>query len=321
MPGEVEEGFTYPDGGIAVFRRDSLLGRRREARRRSGGRSVASFADLKVGDLVVHAMQGIGRFEGLVAQEVLGATRDYMKVSYRGGDTLFVPYEQMELLHKYVGGEGARLDKLGGATWAQVTDRVRKRVKALAGELLRLHAQRAAAPGFAFPEDGEWERELEEGFPYQETPDQEAAITAVKTDMQRPHPMDRLVCGDVGFGKTEVSVRAAFKAALAGKQTMMLAPTTILVQQHERTFRERLGSYAVRVESLSRFTVAQGPQENTRRLPGRRGRRAHRDARASWVGDQAQGPRARRGRRGAALRCQAQGAHQGVQELPWTCSR
>jgi transcription-repair coupling factor (superfamily II helicase) len=200
-------------------------------------------------------MQGIGRFEGLVTQEVLGSTRDYMQVSYRGGDTLFVPYEQMELLHKYVGGDGVRLDKLGGATWAQITDRVRRRVKALAGELLRLHAARASAPGFAFPDDGEWGRELEEGFPYQETPDQEAAISAVKSDMQRPHPMDRLVCGDVGFGKTEVSVRAAFKAALAGKQTMMLAPTTILVQQHERTFKERLGSYAVRVESLSRFTL------------------------------------------------------------------
>src|SRR5215212_9150836 len=262
LPGEVEEGFTYPEGGVAVFRRDSLLGRRREARR-AGGRSLASFADLKVGDLVVHAMQGIGRFEGLVAQEVLGSTRDYMRVSYRGGDTLFVPYEQMELLHKYVCGDGARLDKLGGATWAQVTDRVRKRVKALAGELLRLHAARASAPGLAFPKDGEWERELEESFPYQETPDQEATITAVKTDMQRPHPMDRLVCGDVGFGKTEVSVRAAFKAALAGKQTMMLAPTTILVQQHERTFRERLGPYAVRVESLSRFTV---PAERRRIL-------------------------------------------------------
>jgi transcription-repair coupling factor (superfamily II helicase) len=254
LPGEIEEGFTYPEGGVAVFRRDSLLGRRREARR-AGGRSLASFADLKVGDLVVHAMQGIGRFEGLVAQEVLGSTRDYMQLSYRGGDTLFVPYEQMELLHKYVGGDGARLDKLGGATWAQVTDRVRKRVKALAGELLRLHAARASAPGFAFPEDGEWERELEESFPYQETPDQESAINAVKSDMQRPHPMDRLVCGDVGFGKTEVSVRAAFKAALADKQTMMLAPTTILVQQHERTFKERLSSYAVRVESLSRFTL------------------------------------------------------------------
>src|SRR5215216_4228512 len=255
LPGEVEEGFTYPDGGVAVFRRDSLLGRRREARRRTGGRSLASFADLKVGDLVVHAMQGIGRFEGLVAQEVLGSTRDYMQVSYRGGDTLFVPYEQMELLHKYVGGDGARLDKLGGATWAQITDRVRKRVKALAGELLRLHAARASARGFAFPEDGEWERELEESFPYQETTDQEAAIAAVKADMQVPHPMDRLVCGDVGFGKTEVAVRAAFKAALSGKQTMMLAPTTILVQQHERTFKERLGTFAVRVESLSRFTT------------------------------------------------------------------
>ncbi|HEV2743587.1 MAG TPA: transcription-repair coupling factor, partial [Rubrobacter sp.] len=231
----------------------ALFGRRREAKRRPG-RVVSSFADLKVGDLVVHATQGIGRFEGLVAKEVLGATRDYMQVTYRGEDTLFVPYEQMDLLHKYIGGDGARLDKLGGSTWAQVTDRVRKRVKALAGELLRLYAQRAAAPGFAFPPDAEWERELEESFPYQETTDQEAAIAAVKADMQRPHPTDRLVCGDVGFGKTEVAVRAAFKATLAGKQTMMLAPTTILVQQHERTFKNRLGHFAVRVESLSRFT-------------------------------------------------------------------
>jgi transcription-repair coupling factor (superfamily II helicase) len=189
-----------------------------------------------------------------VAKEVLGATRDYMQVTYRGDDTLFVPYEQMELLHKYIGGDGTRLDKLGGSTWAQVTDRVRKRVKALAGELLRLYAERAAAPGHAFPPDGEWERELEESFPYQETPDQEAAIAAVKADMQRANPTDRLVCGDVGFGKTEVAVRAAFKAALAGRQTMMLAPTTILVQQHERTFKNRLGNFAVRVESLSRFT-------------------------------------------------------------------
>src|ERR671910_2701364 len=219
---EVEEGFAYPDGGIAVVRRDSLFGRRREARRRPG-RALASFADLKAGDLVVHAAQGIGRFEGLVAREVLGTTRDYMQVTYRGGDTLLVPYEQMELLHKYVGSEVVRLDRLGGATWAQVTDRVRSRVKALAGELLQLYAARASTPGFAFPEDGEWERELEESFPYQETTDQEAAIAAVKADMQQPHPMDRLVCGDVGFGKTEVAVRAAFKAALSGKQTMMLA--------------------------------------------------------------------------------------------------
>ena len=256
VPGEIKDGFTYPEAGIAVLRRDSLFGRRRERNRKPGGRSLASFADLKTGDLVVHATQGIGRFEGLVAKEALGATRDYMQVSYRGGDTLFVPYEQMELLHKYIGGEGTRLDKLGGQTWAQVTDRVRKRVKALAGELLRLHAARASAPGFAFQEDGEWERELEEGFPYQETPDQAQAIAAVKTDMQRPHPMDRLVCGDVGFGKTEVAVRAAFKAALAGKQTMMLAPTTILVQQHLKTFQERLGGFAVRVGSLSRFSTA-----------------------------------------------------------------
>ena len=256
IPGEVEEGFTYPDGGIAVFRRDSLFGRRRRAREARPGKTFTSFADLKNGDLVVHATQGIGRFEGLVAKEVLGATRDYMQVTYKGGDTLFVPYEQMELLHKYIGGEGTRLDKLGGSTWAQVTDKVRKRVKALAGDLLQLYAARANAVGQALPEDGEWERELEESFPYQETPDQQAAIAAAKADLQQPHPMDRLVCGDVGFGKTEVAIRAAFKAVLAGKQVMLLAPTTILVQQHERTFKERLGNFAVRVESVSRFRTA-----------------------------------------------------------------
>ena len=257
VPGEVEEGFSYSAGGVAVVRRDTLFGRRR-ARPDRGGRApaVASFADLKGGDLVVHQAQGIGRFEGLVSKEVLGATRDYMQVSYRGGDTLFVPYEQMELLHKYIGGEGTRLDKLGGSSWATVTDKVRKRVKALAGELLRVQAARASAEGFPFPEDSEWERELEESFPYRETLDQAAAIVAVKADMQRARPMDRLVCGDVGFGKTEVAVRAAFKAALAGKQVMLLAPTTILVQQHYKTFKERLGKFAVRVESLSRFSTA-----------------------------------------------------------------
>ena len=256
VPGEVEEGFSYPEGGVAVVRRDTLFGRKRAQGTRTSSPSVSSFADLKSGDLVVHQAQGIGRFEGLVSKEVLGATRDYMQVSYRDGDTLFVPYEQMELLHKYVGGETARLDKLGGSSWAVVTDRVRSRVKALAGELLRVQAARANTEGFAFPEDSEWEMELEESFPYQETPDQAAAIAAVKADMQSPHLMDRLVCGDVGFGKTEVAVRAAFKAALSGKQVMMLAPTTILVQQHYRTFTERLGRFAVRVESLSRFSTA-----------------------------------------------------------------
>jgi transcription-repair coupling factor (superfamily II helicase) len=259
IPGEVEEGFSYPEARIAVFHREALYGRRRAGTRRESaapGRQVASFADLKTGDLVVHATQGIGRFEGLVAKEVLGATRDYMQVSYRDGDTLFVPYEQMELLHKYIGGEAGRLDKLGGESWARVTDRVRSRVRAMAGDLLQLFAARANAKGYAFPEDTDWDRELEESFPYTETPDQEAAIAATKADMQREQPMDRLVCGDVGFGKTEVAVRAAFKAALAGKQTVLIAPTTILVQQHYRTFSERLEKFATRVESLSRFSTA-----------------------------------------------------------------
>lgn len=253
VPGEVEEGFTYPDGGVTVVRRDSIFGRRRE-KPKSRGKTLTSFADLKQGDLVVHQAQGIGRFEGLVSKVALGVTRDYMEVTYRGGDTLFVPYEQMQLLHKYVGA-GASLDKLGGESWSRVTDRVRQRVKVLAGELLKLHSARSVLPGFAFPEESEWEFDLEESFPYKETTDQAAAIAAVKNDMQRPHPMDRLVCGDVGFGKTEVAVRAAFKASVAGKQTLLLAPTTILVQQHFRTFSERLGKFAVRVESLSRFTT------------------------------------------------------------------
>ena len=260
VPGEVEEGFSYLEGGVAVIRRDTLFGHRRaKGAKVARSASVGSFADLKGGDLVVHRTQGIGRFEGLVSKEVLGTTRDYMQVSYKGGDTLFVPYEQMEFVHKYVGGgEGTRLDKLGGSSWAAVTDKVRERVKALAGELLRIQAARASVKGFAFPEESEWEMELEESFPYQETPDQAAAIAAVQVDMQSPRPMDRIVCGDVGFGKTEVAVRAAFKAALAGKQVMMLAPTTILVQQHHRTFTERLEKFAVRVESLSRFSTTAG---------------------------------------------------------------
>jgi transcription-repair coupling factor (superfamily II helicase) len=163
-------------------------------------------------------MQGIGRFEGLVAKEVLGATRDYMQVSYRGGDTLFVPYEQMDLLHKYIGGEGARLDKLGGSTWAQVTDRVRKRVKALAGRAAPPLRPAGGGAGVRLPARRRVGAGARGGLPYQETPDQEAAIAAVKADMQRPHPTDRLVCGDVGFGKTEVAVRAAFKAALAASR-------------------------------------------------------------------------------------------------------
>ncbi|MBV9454151.1 MAG: DEAD/DEAH box helicase, partial [Rubrobacter sp.] len=257
IPKEIEEGFSYPAEHVVVVRRDALFGRgRTKVTRGTRVPSVASFADLRSGDLVVHQTQGVGRFEGLISKEVLGATRDYMKVSYRDGDTLFVPYEQMELLHKYVGdGQKMRLDKLGGSSWAAVTDKVRERVKALAGELLRVQAARASTKGFTFSEDSEWEVELEESFPYQETPDQAATIAAVKADMQSPRTMDRLVCGDVGFGKTEVAVRAAFKAALSGKQVMMLAPTTILVQQHYRTFKDRLGRFAVRVESLSRFST------------------------------------------------------------------
>ena len=214
---------------------------------------------LKNGDFVVHEQHGIGQFIELVQRNIGGSSREYLIIEYassrRGhpGDRLFVPTDQLDQITKYVGGETPTLSKMGGADWGKAKGRARKAVKEIAGELIRLYAARQSAPGFAFSGDTQWQRELEDAFPYSETPDQLATIEEVKADMERPIPMDRVVCGDVGFGKTEIALRAAFKATQDGKQVAVLAPTTLLVQQHLQTFTHRFAPFPIKVSALSRF--------------------------------------------------------------------
>ncbi|HHW13975.1 MAG TPA: transcription-repair coupling factor, partial [Firmicutes bacterium] len=239
-----------------------LYGRppRRRLRPVEEGVRIASFTELKVGDYVVHATHGIGQYLGIETLEVTGIHRDYLVLRYAGEDRLYVPTDQVNLVQKYLGVEGVapKLYKLGGGEWNRVKARVKESVRELADSLLKLYAAREAQPGHAFGPDTVWQQELEESFPYEETPDQLRAIQEVKADMERPRPMDRLVCGDVGYGKTEVAVRAAFKAVMDGRQVAVLVPTTILAQQHYTTFTERFGRFPVKVAVLSRF---QSPKE------------------------------------------------------------
>jgi len=222
-------------------------------------RDVIDPLDLKPGDYVVHEQHGVGQFVEMVQRPVSGGTREYLVIEYaaskRGqpGDRLFVPTESLDQISRYVGGEAPSVHRLGGSDWQKAKGRARKAVKEIAGELIRLYAARTSAPGFAFSPDTPWQRELEDAFPYQETPDQLATINDVKADMERPIPMDRVVCGDVGYGKTEIAVRAAFKAVQDGKQVALLVPTTLLVAQHVNTFRERYSGFPVNLAGLSRF--------------------------------------------------------------------
>ncbi|MCL6538824.1 MAG: transcription-repair coupling factor [Acidothermus sp.] len=217
--------------------------------------------ELRPGDYVVHEHHGVGRFVEMVARTVGGATREYLVVEYapsrRGqpGDRLFVPTDSLDQITRYVGGEAPTLDRLGGADWARRKGRARKAVRQIAAELIQLYSARMASPGHAFGPDTPWQRELEEAFPYIETPDQLRTIEEVKADMERPVPMDRLICGDVGYGKTEIAVRAAFKAVQDGKQVAVLCPTTLLVQQHYATFSERFANFPVVVKPVSRFNT------------------------------------------------------------------
>ena len=215
----------------------------------------ASYADLNPGDWVVHVDYGIGRFSGLVRRILEGTEREFLCVEYDGGDQLYVPIHQADRLSRYIGPEGERPkpSRLGTAEWSQTKQSVREAVIQVAQDLLELYAKRQTAKGFSFSPDSPWQQELEASFPYVETPDQLKAIKDVKRDMEAPKPMDRLLCGDVGYGKTEVALRAAFKAVMDGKQVAILVPTTVLAQQHYETFRQRLASYPVEVEMLSRF--------------------------------------------------------------------
>ena len=252
-------GFVWRELGLVLLP-DTQVFRKRPPRADARlGRALASFADLRTGDYVVHEDHGVGRLLGFETKEVAGVTRDYLLVAFRGEDRLYLPHEQLGKLSKYIGADGAApaLSKLGGKAWQNLKARARSAVRELAGELLSLYAQRQRAEGVAYELDGnEWLERLEASFPYRETEDQERAIEAVKEDLESPRPMDRLVCGDVGFGKTEVAVRAAFAVAVNGRQTLVLCPTTILAEQHWNTFRSRYRDFPVRVEMVSRFRTS-----------------------------------------------------------------
>ncbi len=253
----LREGFVSPELRLAVYPFRRLVHRRRRAEAAAApgaARGRLAFSDLRVGDYVVHEDHGVARFAGFETREVGGVTRDYLYLEYKGEDRVYVPVDQLAKLSRYVGAGGEpALSALGGKRWQNMKARARKAAGALAGELLNLYAERRTRKGHAFAADGEWQMTMEAAFPYRETADQVEAIEAVKGDMEAEQPMDRLVCGDVGFGKTEVALRAAVKSAADGKQVMILVPTTILAQQHFGTFRERLADLPFVVEGVSRL--------------------------------------------------------------------
>src|SRR5215212_8054807 len=250
----LRDGFIAPHLKLAVLPEHRLL-RRRRTERPAGPGAIASFTDLRAGSPVVHEDHGIALFTGFETKTVGGVTRDYLELEYRDGDRVFVPSDQLHKISRYVGADAGDppLSKLGGKQWEQQKMRARRAAQALAGELINLYAERKRRAGHAFPHDGEWQLEFEGRFPYRETPDQLDAIEAVRADMEEARPMDRLICGDVGYGKTEVAMRAAFKAAEAGKQVMFLVPTTVLAAQHFGTFAERMRDFPFTIEMASRF--------------------------------------------------------------------
>ncbi len=258
-------GFVWRELGLVLLPDHQVFRRRVPRERRLGGRALQSFADLRTGDYVVHEDHGVGRLLGFETNTVAGVTRDYLLLAFRGEDRLYVPHEQLGKVSRYVGADAGApaLSKLGGKAWQTLKSRARESVRELAGDLIQLYAQRQTREGVAYELSSEWLPQLEASFPYRETPDQEAAIEAVKEDLEAPRPMDRLVCGDVGFGKTEVAVRAAFAVAVNGRQVLLLAPTTILAEQHYNTFKERFRDFPVQVAMVSRFVA---PKETKRIL-------------------------------------------------------
>ena len=264
----IDRGCILPGIELALLAEADLTGRRRTHRPPRTPRRDAQrfFEDLEVGDYVVHQHHGVARFAGMVERSMGGAARDYLLLEYRGDDKLYVPSEQIDSIRLYSGGETPSLNRMGGADFARTKAKVRSAVAEIAQELVVLYQKRRAAVGHAFAEDSPWQRELEAGFPFQETPDQLTAIIDVKEDMESAVPMDRLVCGDVGFGKTEVAVRAVFKAVQDGMQAAVLVPTTLLAQQHLQTFSDRFAGYPVRVEVLSRFLTNAQAREVTEGL-------------------------------------------------------
>ncbi len=259
LTGDLSSGFKSNDFNLVLFTESEIFGQKKRKKLKlddiQPGEKINAFTDLDADDYVVHENHGIGKFMGIRTLEIQNSKQDYILLKYAGNDKLYVPPEKIDLVQKYIGGENSqpKLYKLGGSDWQKTKEKVKASVKELAVDLIDLYAKREAITGYAFSEDTVWQKEFEDRFPYEETPDQENAIQEIKNDMESPYPMDRLLCGDVGYGKTEVAIRAAFKAGIDGKQTAVLVPTTILAQQHFNTFQERIDDFPINVAMISRF--------------------------------------------------------------------
>ncbi|MGI6777322.1 MAG: transcription-repair coupling factor [Acetivibrionales bacterium] len=259
--GSLNNGFEYPSAKFVLITDKEVFGRekrQRKTHKKSKDKKINLFTDLAPGDYVVHQSHGIGQYIGIENLLVDNMKRDYIKIRYQGGDSLYIPTNQFDIIQKYIGSEGKtpKLSKLGGSDWLKTKKRVKESLKELAGELIKLYAQRQSIKGYAFSKDTVWQKQFEELFPYQETPDQLKCIEDVKRNMESDQVMDRLLCGDVGYGKTEVAIRAIFKAVMDGKQAAYLVPTTVLAQQHFENFKERFKDFPVTVEVISRFRTA-----------------------------------------------------------------
>lgn len=255
--GEIRNGFEFPYAKTVVIAEKDIYGTQKKRLRRhtENGQEINAFTDLHAGDYVVHDTHGIGKYVGIKTIETDGVHKDYLEIHYSGHDVLYVPTDQIQFLQRYIGNEGEapRLSRMGGADWKKARAKAQKSIDNLAEKLVALYAKREITDGYAFPPDTPFQQEFEEAFPYEETQDQLKAVAAIKESMEKPVPMDCLVCGDVGFGKTEVAVRAAFKAVMGGKQVAVLVPTTVLAQQHYQTFSERFRSFGVVCDVLNRF--------------------------------------------------------------------
>ncbi|MBQ3425018.1 MAG: transcription-repair coupling factor [Clostridia bacterium] len=270
LPLTLSRGFLYPEAKFALVAESDIYGanRQRSRARSTKGEKIAAFTDLKVGDYVVHENHGIGQYMGIVRLASEGTYREFLHIRYQGSDKLSVPTDQLDRVQKYIGSEGdtPKLNRLSGGEWQRQKSRVRQSIQEIAGDLLKLYAQRETAEGYAFDPDTPWQQEFEDSFPFEETPDQITAIEEIKRDMEKPRIMDRLLCGDVGYGKTEVALRAIFKCVMSGKQAAMLAPTTILVQQHYATMLNRFSGFPIRVETISRFKSAAEQKQILKKL-------------------------------------------------------
>lgn len=258
IPKKIASGFEYSDlnwvfiGYGEIFKKEK---KKKKKLKRKDAAKIESFTDLKTGDYVVHEAHGIGKYTGIKQLNVQGVKKDYMIIKYSGDDTLYIPIDQMNLIQKYIGSDSVspKVNKLGSSDWQKTKAKVKKAIEDMAKDLIKLYATRETIKGYSFSEDTPWQKQFEDSFPYQETDDQLKSIEEIKQDMEREKPMDRLLCGDVGYGKTEVAIRAMFKAAMDGKQVVFLVPTTILAQQHYANISERFSEYPIKVESLSRF--------------------------------------------------------------------